>query len=84
MRTCQDGIVAGGIIACCTPVMEIDNSLFQDMESYGKERFFKMAMEKRWIFVWENSMISFDAVNVMFFHFIIHSIKHNHLANHKI
>ena len=25
--------------------MEIDNVIFQDLESFGKERFFKMAME---------------------------------------
>ena len=27
-------------------VMEIDNAIFQDLESFGKGRFFKMAMEK--------------------------------------
>ena len=34
---------------------EIDNAIFQDLRSFGKGRFFKMAMEKLWIFVWENS-----------------------------
>ena len=36
-------------------VVEIENSIFQDLESFGKERIFKMAMEKFWISVWENS-----------------------------
>ena len=35
--------------------MEIDNAIFQDVESFGKERFFKMAVEKFWIFLWEDS-----------------------------
>ena len=39
-------------------VMEIDSEIFQHLESFGKEKFFKMAMEKFWIFVWENSKIS--------------------------
>ena len=38
--------------------MEIDNAIFQDVESFGKERFSKMAMEKCWIFLWEDSSIS--------------------------
>ena len=31
-------------------VMEIDNAIFQDLESFGNERFFKLAMEKLWTF----------------------------------
>ena len=31
--------------------MEIDDAIFQDLESFGKESFFKLAMEKFWIFV---------------------------------
>ena len=31
--------------------MEIDNAIFQDLESFGKEKFFKMALKKFWIFV---------------------------------
>jgi len=27
-------------------VIEIDSAIFQDLESFGKEKFFKMAMEK--------------------------------------
>ena len=29
--------------------MEIDNVIFQDLESLGREIFFKMAMEKSWV-----------------------------------
>ena len=36
-------------------VMEIDDTIFQDLESFGKERIFKMAIEKFLIFVWKNS-----------------------------
>ena len=38
--------------------MEIDNAIFQDVESFGKGRFIKPAMEKLWIFVWKSSKIS--------------------------
>ena len=38
--------------------MEIDNAIFQNLESFGKEKLFKMAMEKFWIFAWANSKIS--------------------------
>jgi len=31
--------------------MEIDNAIFKDLESCGKEKFFKMAVENFWIFV---------------------------------
>ena len=34
--------------------MEIDDAIFQDLKSFGRGRFFKMAMEKLWIFVWKN------------------------------
>ena len=33
--------------------MEIENAIFQHLESFGKERLLKMAMEKFWIFVWK-------------------------------
>ena len=33
--------------------MEIENAIFHDLESFGKERIFRMAMEK--CFVWKNS-----------------------------
>ena len=33
--------------------MEIGSSIFQDLENFGKGKFFKMAMEKLWIFVWK-------------------------------
>ena len=40
--------------------MDIDNAVSQDLGSFGKRRFFKMALEKMWIFVWENSKISLN------------------------
>ena len=39
-------------------VMEIGIAIFQDQESFRKERILKMAMEKFWIFDWKNSKIS--------------------------
>ena len=39
-------------------IMEIDNAIIQDLESSGQGTFFKMAMEKFKIFIWENSTIS--------------------------
>jgi len=33
--------------------MEIDNATFQDLESFGKGKLFKMAMEMFWAFAWE-------------------------------
>ena len=41
--------------------MEIDYAIYQDLDSFGREKFFKMAMEKFWIFVWENCRISENA-----------------------
>ena len=35
--------------------MEIENTIFQEVESFGKRRFLKIAMEKFWILVWKNS-----------------------------
>ena len=35
--------------------MESDSAVFQDLESSGKRRFLKMAMEKFWVFVLETS-----------------------------
>ena len=35
--------------------MEIDSTIFQDLESFGNREVFKIAMEKFWIFDWENS-----------------------------
>ena len=34
--------------------MEIENAVFQDLESFGKEKIFKMAMERFSIFIWKN------------------------------
>jgi len=38
--------------------MEIDNAIFQDLESFGKERIFKMATAKFWIFAWDDTKMS--------------------------
>ena len=35
-------------------VMEVENAIFQALESFGKEMIFIMAMEKLWIFVGKN------------------------------
>ena len=39
-------------------VIKIDNAIFQDLESFGKGRFLKLAMEKCCIFIRQNSRIS--------------------------
>ena len=36
-------------------VMEIDNAIFQDLETFGKRDVFQSGYEKFWKFVWENS-----------------------------
>ena len=36
-------------------VMEIDNAIFKDLTSFGKDKGFKMAVKGLWIFVCENS-----------------------------
>ena len=36
-------------------VMEIDNAIVQDLESFGKRDVFQSGYEKFWNFVWENS-----------------------------
>ena len=60
--------------------MEIDNAVSQDLGSFGKRRFFKMALEKIWIFVWEilnilklilYQSVTLNTVYAMIFHFII-------------
>ena len=38
--------------------MEIDYAIFEDLESFGKGRFFQDGCGKFWIFVWEDSKIS--------------------------
>ena len=44
-----------GFLESFWKVMEIENAIFQDLEIFGKERIFKMNMEKFWIFVWRDS-----------------------------
>ena len=39
-------------------VLESDNVIFQDLESFGIGRFFEVAMEKVLNFVWESFIIS--------------------------
>jgi len=38
--------------------MEVNNAIFLDLAIFGRKRFFKMAIEKLWTFVWGNSKIS--------------------------
>ena len=45
--------------------MEIKSVIFQDLESFGKGEFFKMAIEKYWIFVWENTTISYNVYDLL-------------------
>jgi len=45
--------------------LEIDSAIFQDLESFGKEKFFEMAMETFWIFVWKYSNISKNGYNTV-------------------
>ena len=39
-------------------VMEIDNAISKDLERFGKERIFKMAMEKLWILFGKSLTVS--------------------------
>ena len=39
-------------------VMEIENAVFEELESFGKERSFQNGYGKFWIFVWKSSKIS--------------------------
>ena len=36
-------------------VVEIENAIFQVLHSFGKEKIFRIAIEKCWIFVWKYS-----------------------------
>ena len=68
-------------------VMEIENAIFQDLESFGKEKFFKVAMEKFWICARDNSKISRNVLETlyeMFVHFTICNKRHNPQKNHKM
>ena len=44
--------------------MEIDNAIFQDLESFGEEDFFNMAMEKFWCFVLEYNKTSYNGCSL--------------------
>ena len=35
--------------------MENENAIFQELNSFGKDRNFRIAKEELWIFVWKNS-----------------------------
>ena len=65
--------------------MEIDNVIFPDLETLGKEKFFKLAREKSWIFVWQINILKLillsvvlNAVYFVFVNFAIYIVKHNH------
>ena len=40
--------------------MEINSAIFQDLESFVKEKYFNMAMERFWIIVLESSKTSYN------------------------
>ena len=48
-------------------VLEIENGIFQDFESFVKERILKVAMEKFWNFVWKNSK-KYPTIDVAYFY----------------
>ena len=69
-------------------VMEIKNAIFQDLESFGKEMIFKIAMEKFWILkISQNgcSLVSYSALYMLCM-FILPFIntKHNPPKNSNI
>ena len=70
--------------------MEIDTAIFQDLKSFGKGKFFNMAMEKFWIFVWENPTtwkyitVVLSTLYVVFLNFAICSIKRSPPRNYTI
>ena len=43
---------------------KIYNAIFQDLENFRKKRFFKLTMEKFWIFVYGSSRISCNGHNL--------------------
>ena len=45
-------------------VIAINNPIFQELESFGQGKFFKMAMENFWTFVQENSKLCQNGYNV--------------------
>ena len=63
--------------------MEVDKDIFQDLKYFGKERYFKMAIERFWISVSETSKISQNgfslvlhyAVYAIFLRFTIYNIE---------
>jgi len=46
-------------------VMEIENFIFQDLESFGKARMFKMTMDNIWFCVWKNSKIPYNGCSLV-------------------
>ena len=74
--------------------MKTDDTIFQDLESFGKREVLQRAMEKLWILVCQNSkknMLKWiqvsallSIVDVFSIHCTIYDIKHNPPKNHKI
>ena len=72
--------------------MESDNAIFQDLESLGKEKFSKTAMEKfRFLFgktlkylEWIQLSVVLNTVYVMLVHVPIYDIIHNAPKNLKL
>ena len=58
-----------------------------DLDSFGKERISKMAMEKFWIFAsksilnWMQLIVILNTVYVMFVHLTLYNTKHNPLKD---
>ena len=50
-------------------VLDIDEAIFQDPRPgiVQKGRFFRLAIENYWIFVWENSKISQSGYNFVYY-----------------
>ena len=72
-------------------VLEIENAFFQDLESFGKEMIFKMAMESfgllfgnsRNILKWMYLSFVLNTVYVVFVHSAIYNAKYNPPKNCK-
>ena len=71
-------------------VMGIKIAIFEDLQSFGRDRIFKM--EKFWMFVWKNSenilkwmYLSFvlNTLYARFAHFTIYDAKHNPPKNYR-
>ena len=51
-------------------VLELDNVNIQDLESFGEEKFFKMAVEKFWVLF--GKILKYPKVDITLFHIKFH------------